>query len=222
VASLRRRFAASLLNLLVGISTLLFLVAAGVGIFRVVRKRRVNLKPFRGLASHVARIPVKLQSGPAKRALPVIVFAASALTKERRGVGFRLLGLRLVDARTGRDVSRRQELVRAGTHQAWRLLCRRLIPVRKAQVSATHEKMRSEIEADRRRYANDQHAMQREVMRIYKENKADPVRVSFLPVFRRLPLIAVIDLPMFWSPLKQSPPDRLAGTVIVHDRSSRS
>jgi hypothetical protein len=222
VASLRRRFAASLLNLLVGISTLLFVVAAGVGIFRVVRKRRVNLKPFRGLASHVARIPVKLQSGPAKRALPVIVFAASALTKERRGVGFRLLGLRLVDARTGRDVSRRQELVRTGTHQAWRLLCRRLIPVRKAQVSATHEKMRSEIEADRRRYANDQHAMQREVMRIYKENKADPVRVSFLPVFRRLPLIAVIDLPMFWSPLKQSPPDRLAGTVIVHDRSSRS
>lgn len=221
MASLRRRFAASLLNLLVGIAALMSLVAAGVWIFRVVRKRRVNLKLFRGLASRGAGIPVQLQSEPAKRILTVIVFAASALTKERRGVGFRLLGLRLVDARTGRGVSRRQELVRAGTRQAWQVLCRRLMPVAKAQASPAHEKMRSEMEAARGRYADDQQALQRELARIYKENKADPVRLSSLPMLRRFPLIAVIDLPIFWSPLKQSLPDRLAGTVIVRDRPSR-
>jgi hypothetical protein len=221
VASLRRRFAALLLNLLIGISALLVVVAAGVGIFRVVRKRWINLKLFRGLALRGARIPVQLQSEPAKRVLPVIVFAASVLTKERRGAGFRLLGLRLVDARTGRDVSRRQELVRAGTRQAWKLLCRRLIPAPKAQASPTHEKVRSEMEAARRRFANDQEALQREVMRIYQEKKVEPVRASFLPVLRRFPLIAAMDLPMFWSPLKQSLPDRLAGTVIVRNRPSR-
>ncbi len=221
VASLRRRFAASLLNLLVGISALVSVVAAGVGIFRVGRKGRVNLKLIRGLASRSARIPAQLQSEPAKRVLPVVVFAASALRKERRGAGFRLLGLRLVDARTGRDVSRGQELVRAGTRQAWRLLCRRLIPVRKAQASPTHKKIRSDVEFARRRYANDQQAMQREVMRIYQENKMEPVRMSFLPVLLRFPLIAVIDLPMFWSPLKQSLPDRLSGTVIARDRAPR-
>ncbi len=221
VASLRRRVVASLLNVLVGLSALVFVVAAGVGIFRGVRKQRVSFKLFRGLASRGARIPVQLQSESAKRVLPVVVLVASVLRRERRGAGFRLLGLRLVDARTGRDVSHRQELIRAGTRQAWRLLCGRLIPVSKAQASPTHEKLRSEVEAAKRRHANDRQALQHEVMRIYQENKADPVRVSFLPMLLRFPLIALIDLPVFWSPLHQSLPDRLAGTVIVRDRPSR-
>jgi hypothetical protein len=36
----------------------------------------------------------------------------------------------------------------------------------------------------------------------------------------RLPLLCVIDLPVFSSPLRQSLADKLAGTAVVHGRPS--
>jgi 60Kd inner membrane protein/RDD family len=220
VASLPRRFAASLLNVLVGILALVLTIGAGAGVLAAMRRRRVSFGFLRGLTSGGANIPVRLQSQPLKGILHVAAFSLPLLTKKRRSPGFRVLGLWLVDARTGESASRRQEIIRAATRQTWQILCRRLVPIPTTQASAEHEKLRSEIELARRRYAEDQQALQREVMRIYREKKVEPVRASCLPVLWRLPLITAIDLP-FWSSRKQSLLDRLAGTVIVRDRPSQ-
>jgi hypothetical protein len=221
VAPLYRRVVASLIDVLVGILALVAMVGAGIGVFSVARKRRINFRLFRGLAAGSVNIRDYLQSRPVQFALRAVAFAGSILTKQRRSPGSRILGLRRVDARTGAEVSRRQEMIRAGTRQAWRMLCQRLIPTPKPRQASEQEKLKSDMQAAQRRYADDQDALQREVMRVYRENKVAPTRVSFLPVLARLLAIAVIDLPAFWSPLKQSLLDHLAGTVVALDRPSR-
>lgn len=220
-ASSLRRFVASLIDVLVGILALVAMVGAGIGVFRVARKRRVNSRLFRGLAAGSAKIRDHCQSRRVQFVLRAVAFAGSILTKQRRSPGSRILGLRRVDARTGAEVSRRQEMIRAGTRQAWRMLCQRLVRSPKPRHVSEQEKLKSEVQAAQRRYADDQDAFQREVMRVYRENKVAPTRVSFLPVLARLLAIAAIDLPAFWSPLKQSLLDRLAGTVVALDRPSR-
>jgi len=221
VASLRRRFVASLFNALVGILALVLTIGAGAGVFTAMRRRGVSFGFLRGLSSGGTNIPVRLQSQPLKSILQIAAFSLPLLRKKRRSPGFRLLGLWLVDARTGNSASRRQEIIRAAMRQTWQVLCRRLVPIPKTRASAEHEKLRSEIELARRRYAQDQQALQREVTRIYRETKVEPARTSCLPMLWRLPLRSAIDLPFFWSPHKQSLVDRLAGTVIVCDRPSQ-
>jgi uncharacterized RDD family membrane protein YckC len=48
----------------------------------------------------------------------------------------------------------------------------------------------------------------------------NPTSHAFLPVLARFPLLAAIDLPIFSAPLKQSLPDKLAGTTVVRERQS--
>jgi uncharacterized RDD family membrane protein YckC len=219
VASLRRRFVASLLDVLVGLLALVLTIGAGAGIVTVLRRRRVSF--LRGLVSGSANVPIRLQSQPLKAILRVAPFTVPLLAKERLSPGFRILGLRRVDARTGESVSRRQRLIRAATRQTWQILCRRLVPVPKTQASAGHEELRSEIELAKRRYINDQQALQREVMGIYNDKRVGSSHMSCLPVLWRISLMVAIELPVFWSPRKQSLVDRLAGTVIVRHRRTR-
>jgi hypothetical protein len=221
VAPVRRRFAASLIDALVGIVALVLLVGTGVGIFRVARARPVNFKFLGGLVSGLPNASIRLQSRPVKLIVHIAMFAVSVRTRERRSPGSRILGLRRVDARTGRDVSRTQEVIRSGARQGWRFLCRQLIRTPKARASPEWEKLKSDLEAARHRHADDQEALQHEVMHIYQENKARPVRVAYLPVLARVALVSVVDLPLVWSERKQSILDRLAGTMIVLDRPSR-
>ncbi|MGH2833056.1 MAG: hypothetical protein ACRDK2_09800, partial [Solirubrobacteraceae bacterium] len=110
-----------------------------------------------------------------------------------------------------------QEVIRATTRQAWRVVCRRLIPAPKPRVAPDHERLKLEIEVARDRCGGDSDALQHEMLRIYSENKVQPMRISCLPALARPLLIAAIDLPAFWSPLKQSLPDRLAGIVTIRD-----
>jgi hypothetical protein len=183
VASLRRRFLASLINLLVGLLLVVVAVGAVVGMFRVAAKWRINFKPLRGLGSADPNTLAQLQSRRIQFILHGVAFAGSVLSKERRSPGFRLLGLRRVDARTAGDVSRGQEIIRAAARQAWRILCRRFLPSPKTRASPELEKLESDLQDAHRRYANDQAALQLEIMRIYQENKVAPMRTSCLPVF---------------------------------------
>jgi hypothetical protein len=130
-------------------------------------------------------------------------------------VGFRLLGLRLVDMRSGDKPTRRQRLARTLTHRLWQALHQRLLPLREPAAALDQEKMRSETAAARSAHADDEEALQQALMRVYRDNRADPVRTSCLPVLARLPLAAAINIPMPWSPLNQSFVDRLSGTVVV-------
>jgi hypothetical protein len=139
--------------------------------------------------------------------------------KEGRSPGYRVLGLRRVDARSGGEVSRRQELIRTATRNAWRTVAKRVLPPAKVDHPLHREKLRSEMEAARREHADDEEALQTALMRIYQANKVD-TRVSCLRPLPRLLLAAAGELPV-WSSVQQSLPDRLAGTVIVVDRKPR-
>lgn len=217
VASLHRRFLASLIDALVGVFVAVSVIATGVLAFALGRKRGIDSKLLRDVGSSGPDVSRRLGSRPVKLALHLITFAVSASYKQRRSPGFRLLGLQLVDARTGGELSRQQEVIRHITRQAWSLVCRQLISTPKVQASLDHERLKSEIQAAQDRCAGDSDALQHEIIRIHSENKVHPARISCLPALVRPLLIAAIDLPAFWSPLKQSLPDRLAGIVTIRD-----
>jgi hypothetical protein len=68
-------------------------------------------------------------------------------------------------------------------------------------------------------------ALWKKVLPVPKVSQRDhtrdnPMSHAFLPVLARFPLLAAIDLPIFSAPLKQSLPDRLAGTTVVRERQS--
>ena len=218
VASLRRRFLASLIDALVGLLMMALVIGTGVLAFVLGRKPGVDGGLLRDVTSSSPDISRRLSSRPVTLMLNLITFAASAPYKQRqRSPGFRVLGLRLVNVQTGGELTHRQEIIRATTRQVWRVVCRRLVPAPKPQTSPDHERLKSEIEAARDRCTGDSDALQREIIRIYSENKVQPMRISCLPALARPLLITAIDLPAFWSPLKQSLPDRLAGIVTVRD-----
>jgi len=212
---------ASAVNVLVGIVALGFAVGVGVGVFRLARRRRVDSSLLRSLASSGASLPARLQARPAQLILRTIMFAWVVRARERRSPGFRVLGLRRVDMHTGGEVTRKQEIIRMATRQVWRMLCERLIPSPKPAAWPGQEKLQSDIQAARQRYAEDEEALQQEIMRIYQQNKPPSAHMSCLPVYARMALVSVIDIPIFWSERKQSLVDRLAGTMIVLDRPSR-
>jgi hypothetical protein len=188
---------------------------AGVLAFLVLRNRSLPRRVSRRLAPDWGVINTKLQSRSAKLTRKLIRIALLLATGERRGLGFRVVGLRLVDGRTGRPPSRKQMAVRAGTRQLWFALCGRLAPAPNQPIPPARESHEAAVNAARRQHANDRAALQRALMQIYQENKIEPVSASFKPLLTRLPLILAIDLPAFWSPLRQSLPDKLAGTAIV-------
>jgi hypothetical protein len=168
-----------------------------------------------GRWSNGERLAEGLQTWPVKLGLQLLALALALRRGERRSVGFRLLGLRLVDACSGDEPTRGQRLVRALTHRLWQALHQRLLPLRAPAAPLDQEKMRSEVAAARSAHADDQEALQQALMRVYRDNRAEPAGVSCLPVLARLPLAAAINIPMPWSPLQQSFVDWLSGTVVV-------
>ncbi|MGH2833819.1 MAG: RDD family protein, partial [Solirubrobacteraceae bacterium] len=150
VASLQRRFLASLIDALVGILTMALVIGTGVLAFVLGRKRGIGGRFLRNATSSSPDISRRLSSPPSKLILNLITLVVSASYKQRRrSPGFRILGLRLVDVRTGGELSRHQEVIRATTRQAWRVVCRRLIPAPKPRVAPDHERLKLEIEVAR-------------------------------------------------------------------------
>jgi hypothetical protein len=149
--------------------------------------------------------------------LELSAFAAATLLDGRHGPGARAVGIRLADARSGGRPTRRQAVVRVGTHRAWQAVTTRLLPWPKVRPLHEDEGVRSELEAVRLEYADDQEALNDAIMRTYQQRQVDPVRASCLPLLLRIALAAAIDAPV-WSPLKQSLPDRLASTVVIVER----
>ena len=220
LATVRRRSLAALINSVVGIAAVALAIVAGVVVGGRVLGRRASHLGGRSPDGGDARaLSARLSSKSAQLALHLVGFATAAVATGHRSPGFRLLGLRRVDARTGREVTRRQELTASAALQVWRILVNRLLPAGAIDDSLDHEKLRSEMAAARRMHAHDRQAEHAEIMRIYGENKLNS-RASCLRVLPRVLLGAAVNVPM-WSSLRQSLPDRIAGTVVIVDRGSR-
>jgi hypothetical protein len=232
-ATLKLRFAALLINLAATLAVLALTIAAGVLAYRPRKPRSERERPLHAIPVDLDAVPTParrwpgrrglaeaLQLRPVKLGLTLIAIALKLRRAEPRGLGFRLLGLGLVDAHSGGEPSRRQRLVREIARRLWRALHQRLLPTQTPAAALAQKRVREEIATARRAHADNQAAFQRAAMRIYRENRVD-ARVSCLPLLARLALIAAIDTPMRWSPLAQSPIDWLSGTVVVVDRRHR-
>lgn len=233
-ASLQLRLAATAINTVSALGALALTIAAGVLAYRLFAKRRSEPDgPLHAVFDDPSAEPVRagrqldwqrfaeaLQTRPVKFGLQVLALAATLRRRERRSLGSRLLGLRLVDARSGGEPTSRQRLVRAVARRSWQALHQRLLPVRTPQAPLDQEKVRSEMAAARSAHADDPQALQQAVMQVYRENRVQ-TRVSCLPALARMPLIAAIDIPLPRSPLAQSLVDWLSGTVVVVDRRDR-
>jgi hypothetical protein len=230
-ATVKLRLAATLINLLATLAALALTLGAGVLAYRRFRKRRSEPeRPLHAVPDDRGAEPTRtrqwpdgqrfadaLQARPVKLGLRMLALVLTLRRAESRSLGFRLLGLRLVDAHSGGEPSRRQRLVREIAPRLWQALHQRLLPVRTPSASPAQERVRDEIAAAHSAHADDQAALQQAVMQVYRDNRVD-ARVSCLPVLARLPLIAAINIPMPWSALAQSPVDWLSGTVVVDRR----
>ena len=147
----------------------------------------------------------------------VFAFVLNVLLTGRRGPGSRIVGIRLVDARTGGPLSLRQATLRAGARQGWLFLVRRLTARLGKAEQFKHRDLQSKIETLRREHGDNSDAFRRATMEMYRENQVRPY-VSCLPALAQLPLGLAIEAPALWTPLHQGLPDKLAGTIIISDR----
>jgi uncharacterized RDD family membrane protein YckC len=234
VAPLRLRFVASLINLLIGVGVLALAIGTAAGTYFIARRTRLKrlwpvvtdrkrpktVRPsdrddFRERASPLV---AKTQSRPVRLALYVFSFLTAVRRDRRPSVGARAVGIRVVDARTGREPYGWQTLVRVGTRQAWRAAATHLIPWPKAHSPYEDETFRSDVEEARRRYSDDQQALQEALARIHREHGVRSALMSCLPLYLRLLLTFAIEAPALWTPLKQGLPDKFARTVVIVER----
>jgi hypothetical protein len=220
LASLKLRFLAWLINTVIVLVA--GVVAIGIWIFaagRLGHRRGPSREPPRTDGADGTPLVARLQSTPAQLVLDLVGIAVRLVATGHRSPGFRVLRLRRIDARSGGQVTRRQELISGGTRNAWRLISNRLFPTVKARDSLDRDKLHSEIDAARREHGDDDEARRDAIMQIYRANRVNP-RASCLRALPAALLAGAIELPV-WSSLKQSLPDRVAGIIIAVDPTSR-
>jgi hypothetical protein len=217
LAPMRRRFLAALINATIVIVAVALTLGVGVLVGRrILDRRSARRGRTRAEGEDWRALSALFQSKPGKLVLHLVGPAITAVATAHRSPGFRLLGLRRVDAQSGGEVTRRQELVSSVIRDASRIISNRLFPAAKVVGSLDHEKLHSELDAARREHRADREAMHRAMMRIHRANHP---RVSCLRALPRVVFALATELPV-WSSQKQSLPDRLAGIIIIVDRKS--
>ncbi len=208
IAPIRRRLLASLIDLALALIGGILAIGAVTGV-TTLRGRKD--------APGVSSLTRLTSSKRVSIALRVFAFVLNVLLTGRRGPGSRIVGIRLVDARTGGPVSLRQATLRAGSRQGWQFLVRRLTARLGKAEQFKHRDLQSKIETLKRAHEDDHDAFQHAMMEMYKENQVRPY-LSCLPALAQLPLGLAIKAPALWTPLHQGLPDKLAGTIIISDR----
>jgi hypothetical protein len=148
---------------------------------------------------------------PWQLALDVASVPVEVGTRNRRGRGYRILGLRQVDARTGGPVSIRSAFVSAAVKKTWSRSIRVLV----RQLNREHDNRAATIDAEleqaRDAHAGDPEAMRRAAAEVYRRHGLNPMRAC-LPALASATLLV---LPALWSPLNQTLPERIAGTIVI-------
>jgi hypothetical protein len=128
-----------------------------------------------------------------------------------RSPGWRVMGLRRVDVRTGGPVSFRSALVRHAFRTAWSEVTSQLLEPWKQRVREGPGTTLADADAARRAHPADGEAQPRAMAEVFRRDRLAPSPGCAAPIL----LAAVTDLTAVWSPLNQSLPERLAGTVVV-------
>jgi hypothetical protein len=203
VAPMRRRFAAVSIDLVVVLFGLGVCVGAST---RMDPTRSGRVKRAGGLVLKV----VGSKEGMLTSRL--VSFVLTVLLAGRPGPGARMLHIRLLDARTGGPLSRRQALLRVSVREAWRILAHRILPspgdrplqatTEKPQIPGVTQSLSAE----------PQQELQRE-MRIVHQTQT--IQMPWGRILGRLVFANLVYIPILWTPLHQGLPDIVAGTAIL-------
>jgi hypothetical protein len=139
--------------------------------------------------------------------LAIVFVPLQIRSRNWRSPGWRLMGLRQVDARGRAGVSPQRADPARGAHGAERVD----IAVAGAMEAARRERVKDTVASAEAYQSHHRQAMARAIRNSLETNQVPTWRGCAMPLL----LSAARDLPASWSPLKQTVPERLAGTVVV-------
>jgi hypothetical protein len=204
VAPLWRRFAAGAIDTVIGVIPI---GAVAIGTWRL----RTVYRRWRG--HHVTQAPTLYPGSPWSRAIEAILQPVSVQARNWRSPGYRVLGLRRVDARTGGPVTFRSAVIRSVATRLSGQATRSLVRPWQTHHAERLKAIQTEVREVQRAHGDDHEAANRAVIEIYTREGVNPLS-SCVPT-----LIAATapQLPAVWSPLEQTIPERLAGIVVVRE-----
>lgn len=123
------------------------------------------------------------------------------------------MGLRYADVRTGGSVSVRSAVIQHAFSTVWIVLTSQLLQPWNRRSQGRLDATLAEAEEARRAHPEDREAQRQAIAEVFKRG-----RVAASPgCAARLLVMVAFNLPVLWSPLKQTFPERLAGIVVVRD-----
>ena len=151
--------------------------------------------------------------GPWRIAMAIAFAPLEVRGRNWRSPGFRVMGLRYVDARTGGPVSVRSALVKQAVRTAWMEVTTRLLEPWKARAQERVDATYAEGDAARRAHPEDPEARHRAMAESFKHDRVPLSRGCAV----QLLVTAAPDLLALWSARRQTLFERLAGTLLVRD-----
>jgi hypothetical protein len=204
VASLRRRFAAGLISLFAVAAPFLGGVVGCCFVYEKYMRRR-------GAESRGWSLPELSQRW--ERPLSAASFAFEIQMRNWRGPGYRLLGLRRVNARTGGPVSVHSAVVEWVWAHATSQMTRVLMRPQQARRDERLAAFKAEMEEFERAHAGDHEAIEREQREAFKRHDLGLGYSCLVPIAPGL----LINLASVCLPPHQTVAQRLAGTVVIED-----
>lgn len=203
VASLPRRLAAALIDMVVLVPPILVVGGGAVFLYMRVKGRDddVNLDPRRPFEMSTRwQVVMWIGSG-----------AAEVLCRNWRSPGYRAMGLRRVDVRTGGPVSARNALLYHAITATSGWISRQLMRPWQAGRAQRREAIWAEIKEAKGAHPNDPSAQREAMQEIFKQHRVRPVGSCAPPLLSTV----VMQSPAVFSPRHQTIAQRLAGIVIV-------
>jgi uncharacterized RDD family membrane protein YckC len=131
---------------------------------------------------------------PIKRALELFSFVVTVEAERGRTPGFRIMGLRTADARTGAEIGLSQAIVRVAVGKMPGLLLKPLTRRQRAEAQVQSRRLEAlapELSALKSKHADDIEALNEATLALYQERGVDPF-ASCGPMLKRLPLAIVL------------------------------
>jgi hypothetical protein len=230
LAPLRRRVLAVLIDLSALLGGLVSIVLSFVLIRKVgVLKRLSKSRPPRAAGERVReRFPGRdrvsvgaaLSSTRGKLGMQLFALTVAVLTRNTRGLGFRLLGLRRVEVRDGGPVGVRAAIVFGVVQNARKAVLDRAFAPLKHRTDARRRELADlapEVARLRREHGDDREALERATMRLYSEHGVNPLS-SCAWLLPRLLAAYATDIPGLCGARRQGMADQLAGTVVISEQ----
>jgi 60Kd inner membrane protein len=156
-----------------------------------------------------------LQSPLLRRALSGASAGLAVANRNSRSPGFRLVGLRRVDARTGGPIGVRSVLIGVLFDQAQRAGTRPLFRSRADRRQQRMDELSPKLKEIEHKYAANPEARQRAVMEFYEANEVNPFTGCGWQVAGRILSQLLLAIAIRNG---RTAYDRLTGTIVVRDR----